>query len=105
MIIPERVWKRLGGMAPGLAPLMWGDHEYNLRALRGGFQNVIYPLRYRSDVEWGTTRVKARDSEWTRKFNLWALQNRRYVWRMHGPFIRKYLKEHAASLASPAFVP
>ncbi len=93
MIFPERVWKSIGLMDEAMSPLNWLDHEYNLRALRAGFKNVVFPLHFQSEVNWGTMRQKAKDPVWVSMVNRWTLSNRRYIWKKHGRFIGLYLKQ------------
>ena len=93
MIIPESVWQTIGRMDDAMAPLMWHDHEYNLRALQAGFRNVVFPLHFKSDIDWGTMRQKAKNNSWVSMVNEWTLSNRRYVWKKHGQFILSYLQK------------
>jgi GT2 family glycosyltransferase len=90
MIIPEPVWRALGRFDEEMFSLMWFDIEYNLRALRAGFKNAVYPLRFESNDDWGTMRVKATDREWRRMVQKWSLENMRYVWKKHGAAIAAY---------------
>lgn len=93
MVFPEKVWKSIGRMDEAMAPLMWNDHEYNLRALQEGFRNVVFPLRFESDVAWGTMRQKAKNNVFVSMVNGWSLLNRRFIWKKHGRFINFYIKK------------
>jgi glycosyltransferase involved in cell wall biosynthesis len=92
MIIPEHVWKTIGRMDDAMAPLMWHDHEYNLRALHAGFRNVVFPLHFESNTDWGTMRQKSKSDSWVKMVDKWTLSNRRYVWKKHRQFINSYIK-------------
>jgi GT2 family glycosyltransferase len=55
-VIPPSVRERVGLFDDGLAPYGYDDPEYCLRAMKAGFINGLFPIRYRSDLEWGGTR-------------------------------------------------
>ncbi|MBX3052996.1 MAG: glycosyltransferase [Caldilineaceae bacterium] len=93
MIFPERVWKSIGRMDESMAPLMWFDHEYNLRSLQAGYRNAVFPLSFESEIDWGTMRQKTKSDAWISMVRGWTLSNRRYVWKKHGRFIDSYLQE------------
>lgn len=93
MIFPEKLWRRVGQMDEIMVPFMWFDHEYNLRALRAGFRNVVFPLHFLSQEDWGTSRQKAKDRNWKMWFDGIVLRNRRYLWKKYGQFIDSYLRE------------
>lgn len=100
MIFPERVWRSIGRMDEAMAPLMWNDHEYNLRALQAGFRNVVFPLHFESDVTWGTMRQKAKNNVFVSMVNGWALSNRRFIWKKYGRFINFYIKQRGKPVVS-----
>lgn len=93
MIIPESIWQAIGRMDDAMAPLMWHDHEYSLRALQAGFRNVVFPLHFESNIDWGTMRQKAKNNAWVSMVRNWTLSNRRYVWKKHSQFINRYNKQ------------
>jgi GT2 family glycosyltransferase len=85
--IPETVLEKVGLLDENLAPYSWDDHEYCIRAMKAGFLNGLFPLRFTSKLEWGGTR---RDSNFARQSYLIHLRNRRYIWQKHGEFISQY---------------
>ena len=91
MIIPELVWKSIGSFDDALAPHMWHDIEYNLRSLRAGFKNAVYPLHFESKEEWGTMRQNSKTNpKWNSDLRRVSLRNMRYVWKKHGTAIAMY---------------
>jgi hypothetical protein len=54
--IPFKLVRELGLLDERLAPYMSDDVEYSLRCCQAGYQNAVFGLRFRSDVEWGGTR-------------------------------------------------
>lgn len=91
LVIPERIWERLGYLDEAFAPYLWWDHDYSLRALRSGFRNAVFPLRFISEPEWGGMRQDPH-SRLNRHSKSISLRNRRYIWDKHGSFITLYLK-------------
>lgn len=87
--IPEIVLKAVGILDENMAPYSWDDHEYSIRCLKAGFRNALFPLRFRSDLEWGGTRI---DKSFSYKSKPIHVRNRRYIWRKHGQFIGEYLR-------------
>lgn len=85
-IIPPLVRERVGLFDEALAPYGYDDPEYGLRAIQAGFINGLYPLKYRSDLEWGGTR---RSSAFLRGVRKIHSRNRRYIWNKHSQLIRK----------------
>jgi glycosyltransferase involved in cell wall biosynthesis len=84
-IVPWSVREKVGILDEALAPYGYDDPDYCLRAMKAGFINGIYPLNFRSDVEWGGTRRSKSYLNEVRKIHL---RNRRYLWGKHGPYIK-----------------
>lgn len=87
--IPERVLKSVGILDENLAPYSWDDHEYCMRALKAGFRNALFPLRFVSELEWGGTRI---DKNFSKECHTIHLRNRQYIWEKHGQFIDECIK-------------
>ena len=85
--IPEIVLKRVGILDKNMAPYSFDDHEYCIRAMKAGFRNGLFPLRFTSKLEWGGTR---NDKNFLKLAGYIHLRNRRYIWKKHGQFIKKY---------------
>lgn len=84
-VVPWAVRERIGVLDENLAPYGFDDPEYCLRAMKAGFVNGVFPLKYRSDVEWGGTR---RSKEFLRQVARIHRRNRIYIWEKHGSFIK-----------------
>lgn len=56
--IPFSLVRSVGLLEDRLAPYMYDDIEYAVRCIRSGYRNAVFPLRFYSDVKWGTTRTK-----------------------------------------------
>jgi glycosyltransferase involved in cell wall biosynthesis len=89
LVIPPSVWSSIGPFDEALAPYMWADHEYSLRALERGFVNGLFALRFTSLPEWGGTR-RNRSRRFRKQLSRVSRRNRRRVWRQHGAFIDKW---------------
>jgi glycosyltransferase involved in cell wall biosynthesis len=65
------------------APCTYDDHDYGLRCLATGLENVVYALKTSSNVEWGGMRRSPQSG-------LVAVmkRNRRYVYQDHANFVR-----------------
>jgi GT2 family glycosyltransferase len=83
--IPETVLNSVGLFDEKLAPYGYDDPDYCIRAIRAGFQNGLYPLRYESEPEWGGTR---RDPMFVKRTVRIHRRNRKYLWQKHGRFIK-----------------
>jgi glycosyltransferase involved in cell wall biosynthesis len=83
-IIPWVVREKIGILDEALAPYGYDDPEYCLRAMKAGFINGLFPLKFRSDVEWGGTR---RSKKYMAEVLRIHMRNRKYVWAMHGEYI------------------
>jgi glycosyltransferase involved in cell wall biosynthesis len=84
-IIPWSVREKIGVLDEKLAPYGYDDPEYCLRAMRAGFVNGVFPLQFRSDLEWGGTRRSKKFLAEVRRIHI---RNRKYVWKKHGEYIR-----------------
>lgn len=83
-IIPWTVKQEIGLFDDNLAPYGYDDPEYCLRAMKAGYINGLFPLKYRSDEEWGGTRRSKKFLAEVRKIHS---RNRQYVWKKHGNYI------------------
>lgn len=83
-IIPWAVRQEIGLFDEALAPYGYDDPEYCLRAMKAGFVNGLFPLKFRSDVEWGGTR---RSKKYIAEVRRIHTRNRKYVWDRHGDYI------------------
>lgn len=86
-IIPWSLLADIGVFDPKLAPYGFDDPEYCLRALKRGYVNGLFPLRYKSEMEWGGTR---RSKEYLKQVAKVHMRNRIYIWKQHGEFIKDY---------------
>jgi len=90
-VIPWNMLSKLGRLDENIAPYGYDDPEYCLRGLKEGYINGLFPLKYRSDFDWGGSRR-------SKEFQLRAKQiinsSRHYVWNKHNKFLIQYLKEH-----------
>lgn len=83
-IIPWAVRQKVGILDEALAPYGYDDPEYCLRAMKAGFINGLFPLSFRSDVEWGGTRRSKKYMAEVRRIHK---RNRKLVWNKHGDYI------------------
>ena len=83
-IIPWAVREKVGIFDEALAPYGFDDPEYCLRAMKLGFVNGLFPLKFRSDVSWGGTRRARKFLDEVRRIHC---KNRKYVWQKHGEYI------------------
>lgn len=83
-VIPWTVRNKIGVLDEVLAPYGYDDADYCLRAMKAGFINGLFPLKYKSDLAWGGTRKSKRFSEEVRRIHC---RNRKYVWNKHGDYI------------------
>ena len=49
----NRYWN-VGFYDASLAPVGWHCHDFSLRLMQHGYQNVVYALKYQSDFSWGS---------------------------------------------------
>ena len=83
-VIPWSVRRAIGIFDETLAPYGYDDPEYGLRAMKCGFINGLFPLRYRSDEEWGGTRRNKKFAVQARRIHC---RNRQYIWCKHKEYI------------------
>ncbi|QDC41247.1 glycosyltransferase [Candidatus Methylopumilus universalis] len=83
-IIPWSVKSKIGLLDEALAPYGYDDPEYCLRAMKEGFVNGLFPLRFKSDVAWGGTRRSKKFLSEVRRIHC---RNRKYIWDKHGDYI------------------
>lgn len=89
--IPFTVISKLKQFDTNLAPYGFDDPEFCLRALSLGFINGLFPIKYRSDEEWGGTR---RSKSFLNEVNRIHIRNRKYIYEKHKHFLYSYLKEN-----------
>jgi len=83
-VIPWPVRQKIGVFDEALAPYGYDDPEYCLRAMKAGFINGLFPLKYRSDIEWGGTR---RSKSFLAEVRRIHCRNRKFVWGKHGDYM------------------
>lgn len=83
-VIPWSVRDKVGVLDEALAPYGYDDPEYCLRAMKAGFINGLFPLKFRSDVAWGGTRRSKKFLAEVRRIHC---RNRKYVWNKHAEYI------------------
>jgi glycosyltransferase involved in cell wall biosynthesis len=83
-VVPWALREKIGILDEELAPYGFDDPEYCLRAMKAGFINGVFPIKYRSDVEWGGTR---RSKDFMRQVARIHRRNRIRIWQKHGTFI------------------
>jgi glycosyltransferase involved in cell wall biosynthesis len=97
------VIKRIGVMDEQMAPCFWFCHDISLRCLAAGLHNYVFGLHFRSDIDWGTSRVKLL-SGWDEVFQ----RNREYLYQKHKDFLIKFSKSKECfrlKLARPFTIP
>ena len=90
--IPESVFRDVGLFDENMAPYGYDDPEYCLRAMKAGYQNGLFPLHFRSDLEWGGTRQDKTFSQRARA--VWK-RNLQYLWKLHGDYINELWRSRA----------
>jgi glycosyltransferase involved in cell wall biosynthesis len=88
--IPWELLTKIGLFDENLAPYGFDDPEYCLRSLKAGFINGLFPIKYRSDEEWGGTR---RSKTFLNEVARIHRRNKLYIANMHGDFIKNYYKK------------
>lgn len=86
--IPYDLLSRIGLFDQNLAPYGYDDPEFCLRALEAGFINGLFPIKYKSDVEWGGTR---RSKSFYKEAAMIHKRNRIYICKKHRSFLKEYL--------------
>jgi len=88
------LWKRykeIGFYDPALAPCGFDCHDFSIRMQMRGYQNGIYALRFRSDLDWGGMRTQV-PSEINKKHGEIYEKNRRYLGLKHRSFLLTHTK-------------
>jgi len=80
--------RTIGLLHDKYAPYMYDDHDYGLRCLAAGLENVVYALKTLSRVEWGGMRRSPQPGA-----TQIMRRNRRYVYEDHADFIRSLRRE------------
>jgi GT2 family glycosyltransferase len=89
-IISSFLFEKIGLLDENLAPFGYDDPEYCLRSLKAGFKNGLFPLKYRSDPDWGGTR---RSKSFEKMRDRIHKRNRLYVFKKHREFLLSYRAE------------
>jgi glycosyltransferase involved in cell wall biosynthesis len=89
-VIPWKVRKEIGILDEALAPYGFDDPEYCLRAMKAGYVNGLFPVKFRSDVAWGGTRRSKKFMAEVRRIHI---RNRKYIWKKHGDYIEWLWKQ------------
>jgi glycosyltransferase involved in cell wall biosynthesis len=83
-VIPWSVRNKIGVLDEAMAPYGYDDADYCLRAMKAGFINGLFPVKFQSDLAWGGTRRSKKFLEEVRRIHC---RNRKYVWEKHGDYI------------------
>lgn len=94
-IIPWDVRQKVGIFDEMLAPYGYDDPDYCLRAMKLGYVNGLFPLNFRSDIDWGGTR---RSKAYLKQVKNIHARNRLYLWKKHGDYI-KSISHNLSSLS------
>jgi len=79
-IISNYLFRNIGLLDANLAPFGYDDPEYCLRSIKAGFYNGLFPLKYRSDPDWGGTR---RSKSFEKIRSAIHKRNRIYIYNKH----------------------
>lgn len=80
--------RTIGLLDDKYAPYMYDDHDYGLRCLAAGLDNVVYALKTVSRLEWGGMRRSAQPG-----IARIIKRNMGYVYADHADFIRSLRRE------------
>lgn len=83
--IPSYLLQEIGLLDEDLAPYSWDDHEYSIRALKKGYINALYPIKFISKIEWGGVRRTPHP-----KMGEYYARNTRLIYRKHKVFLDNY---------------
>lgn len=83
-VIPDNLRKAIGVFDDQLAPYGYDDPEYCIRAMKAGYINGLYPIKFRSDLAWGGTRRSKKFLAEVRRIHE---RNRKYIASKHGDYI------------------
>lgn len=89
--IPWELISKIGILDEKLAPYGYDDPEYCIRSLKEGFINGLFPIQYKSEIDWGGTR---RSKSFYKQAAMIHKRNRIYIYKKHSNFLKKYLKEN-----------
>jgi GT2 family glycosyltransferase len=84
--IPETVLSDVGLFDENMAPYGYDDPEYCLRAMKAGYHNGLFPLRFCSELDWGGTR---QDKNFGKRSRAIWRRNLQYLWKLHGAFVNE----------------
>lgn len=88
-VIPWDLLSKVKSFDSNLAPYGYDDPEMCLRAIKLGYINGLFPLKYSSEEEWGGTR---RSKSFIKEAMGIHVRNRRYVWNKHKDILKKLSK-------------
>lgn len=83
--IPWNLLTKNGLFDEKLAPYGFDDPEYCIRALKLGFKNGLFPIKYQSDFEWGGSR---RSKSFISEAAAIHKRNRIYIAKKHESFFK-----------------
>ena len=89
--IPWEILNNVGLLDEKLAPFGFDDPEYCLRTLKLGYINGLFPIEYKSDLDWGGTRRNTSFSIQAPKVHK---RNRIYIYKKHEKFLKDYIKNN-----------
>jgi len=75
--------RTVGLLNEKFAPYTYDDHDYGLRCLAAGLQNVVYALKSQSKVEWGGMRQSPQPGAVAV-----MKRNRKFIYEDHAEFVR-----------------
>lgn len=84
--IPSYLLQDIGLLDEDLAPYSWDDHEYSIRALKAGYINAVYPIKFISRIEWGGVRRTPHP-----EMGEYYARNTRLVYKKHKEFLDSYI--------------
>jgi len=93
-VIPWRVRDRVGLLEEALAPYGYDDPEFCLRAMQQGFVNGVFPISYKSDLDWGGSRQNKKFPAEARRIHV---RNRKYIWAKNSRYIQWLWKTGAVN--------
>lgn len=81
------VVNKIGLWDEAMAPVSWTCHDISLRCLQVGLHNYAFAIKFKSDIEWGSTRSKP-----TPKHGDIYTRNRVYLHDKYFNFFKKFRK-------------
>lgn len=76
---------KVGLMDEALAPYTYDNHDISLRCLEAGLHNYVFGLKFKSDIEWGGTRVNPHPG-----YSSVLERNKSYLYKKHKSFLSQY---------------